>query len=480
MLLASWRIGAEAMLCLSDTAFDRNCQGLARREFLRIGGLTLGGLTLPGLLAARARAAAQGRPVTEKSVVLLFLQGGPPQFETFDPKMGGPSDYRSVTGEVATKLPGVTFGGTFPQMAAMADRLAVVRSYASRNSDHTYLRVTSGGNSLKAAMGAVYARVAGSTHPLTGMPSNALVLPEAVSPGLKLGSNFETGALPTLTDPGELGPACAAFNLAGGGQLQRNMELTMPRQRFDDRRHLLGQLDALRRQHDARGLAEGLDKYQQQAFDVIVRGASKALDLSQEDPRTIERYDTSRLFSQADTDRWYDMKRSSNLLGKQLLLARRLCEAGCGFVTVSDCGWDMHSNGNSPKHLGGMYWLGPQVDHAVAAFLTDVAERGLSERILLVITGEMGRTPRLNRDGGRDHWGNLTPLVLAGGGLKMGQVVGRSDRQGGQPATTPYDPSHLLATILHVLLDVGTLRVTRNIPREIVAMTEHKPLGEVF
>jgi hypothetical protein len=467
------------MFSLRDTTPVRNCQGLARREFLRVGGLTLGGLTLPGLLSARAAAAAEGRPVSDKSVVLLFLQGGPSQFETFDPKMSAPAEFRSTTGEVATSLPGITFGGTFPKLAALADKLAVVRSYASRNADHRYLQVTSGGNPLKAAMGAVYARVAGANHPRTGMPSNVLVLPESVQPGLKLGSNFETGALPTLTDPGELGQSYAAFNPTGGGQLQRNMELSISRDRFEDRRQLLGQLDVLRTQLDA-DAAEGLDQYQQQAFDVIARGISQAFDLSREDPRTIARYDTSGLFGNDEAQRWGDMRRSTNLLGKQMLLARRLCEAGCGFVTVSDCGWDMHSNGNSPKFLGGMRWLGPQVDHAVAAFVEDLEERGLSDRILLIVTGEMGRTPRINKNGGRDHWGNLTPLLFTGGGLKMGQVIGQSDRQGGEPATSPYEPAHLLTTVMHVLFDVGVLRVTRSVPREIITLTENKPIDELL
>src|SRR5262249_6157673 len=148
--------------------------------------------------------------------------------------------------------------------------------------------------------------------------------------------------------------------------------------------------------------------YERQAYEVILRGVSEAFDLSREDPKTIERYDTSKLFRLEEVHKWGDMRRSSNLLGKQLLLARRLCEAGCGFVTVMDAGWDMHSNGNSPKNMAGLNWLGGQVDHAVSAFVEDVHERGLSDKILLVITGEMGRTPKLNKNGGRDHWPNLT------------------------------------------------------------------------
>src|SRR5205807_5744083 len=137
---------------------------------------------------------------------------------------------------------------------------------------------------------------------------------------------------------------------------------------------------------------------------IITRGVTDAFDLGKEDPKVVERYDTSKLFKLEEPTRWYDMKRASNLLGKQLLLARRLCEAGCGFVTVSDCGWDMHANNNSPKNMTGLPPMTSQVDHAVATFIEDVRQRGLTDKILLVITGEMGRTPKLNKNGGRDHW----------------------------------------------------------------------------
>jgi uncharacterized protein (DUF1501 family) len=170
------------------------------------------------------------------------------------------------------------------------------------------------------------------------------------------------------------------------------------------------------------------------------------------------------------------MRRASNLLGKQMLLARRLCEAGCGFVTVSDCGWDMHANGNSPKKMALLPTLAGQVDHAVAAFLEDVRQRGLSERILLIVTGEMGRTPRRNRDGGRDHYPNLTTLVFAGGGLKMGQVIGQSDRNASNPATERYTPKHLLATVMHTLLDLGKVRLMPSLGKAGTALTEGEPI----
>src|SRR5262249_880611 len=223
-------------------------------------------------------------------------------------------------------------------------------------------------------MSALYTRVAGTTDPSTGMPRNVLVLPEAVQPGLKLQGNFETGALPTLTSPGALGPVYGAFDPSGGGQLLKDLKLSVPAARLDDRRSLLAAFDGLRRQIDRSGVMEGADRFQQQAFEVVTRGVAQAFDLSKEDPRTLAKYDTSKLFRLEDVTRWYDMRRATNLLGKQLLLARRLCEAGCGFVTVSDCGWDMHANGNSPKKMTLLDPMARQVDHAVAAFIEDVKQ----------------------------------------------------------------------------------------------------------
>jgi hypothetical protein len=463
------------------TVFDRGhavtCSGATRREFLRIGSLGLAGLSLPQLLATRA---AAGDSTQHKAVVLLFLQGGPTQLETWDPKPDAPREYRTIVDSIPTAIPGVQFSKYFPKMAAAAKDLAVVRSFASGNGGHTYNQVTTGGNAAKAALSAVYASLAGTNHPQTGLPTNMLVLPEAVQEGLKLGSNFETGAIPTLTQPGLLGPAYEAFSPAGGSQLKRAMSLTLPRERFDDRRSLLAEFDSVRRDLDRTGALVRADKYQQQAFDIITRGVTDAFDLAKDDPKTVEKYDTGKLFKLEEATKWYDMKRASNLLGKQMLLARRLCEAGCGFVTVSDCGWDMHANSNSPKNMDGLKWLAPQVDHAVAAFLEDIRERGLSDRILLVVTGEMGRTPRLNSNGGREHHGGLTPLVFAGG-IKTGQVIGRSDSLGSRPSTKPYTPANLFSTVLHWLFDNGKLRLRPDLNRDIkTAIENHDVIEELF
>lgn len=467
------------MLTIFDRGYARHCQGGTRREFLRIGSLGLGlsALSLPGLLASRVRAESSTF-TPHKAVVLLFLQGGPTQHETWDPKPDAPTEYRTLGDCIPTALPGVSFSGYFPKLAALAKELAVVRSFASGNGGHTYEAVTTGGNAAKASMSAVYAHLAGATHPDNGLPTNMLVLPEAVDETLKLGSNFETGALPTLTQVGLLGPQYEAFSPAGGSQLKKSLSLTIPRERFDDRRLLLASYDNLRRDMDRGGALARADNYRQQAFDIISRGIKDAFDLSKEDPKTLARYDTSKLFKLEDATKWYDMKRASNLLGKQMLLARRLCEAGCGFITVSDCGWDMHANENSPKNMAGLKWLAPQVDHAVAAFVEDVKSRGLSDRILLVVTGEMGRSPRLNKNGGREHHGDLTPLLLAGGGLKMGQVIGRSDAQGQRPSTKTYKPAHLFATVMNYLFDVGQLRLRTDINRDLKTAIESSEVIE--
>jgi len=451
----------------------------SRRDFLRIGSLALGGLSLPQLFA-RAEA---GKLTTDKAVVMVFLQGGPSQLETFDPKMTAPQEIRAIFGEVQTKLPGVTFGSHFPKLAALADKLAVVRSFASGNADHQNYLSTAGGNPLKVPMGSLYARIAGPNAPGSGMPTNVLVAPEAVGgKDFKIGKNFETDALNKLIAAGgELGAGYAYFEPAGSGPLRQNLEMRQGRDQLDDRRGLLGQLDTFKRRMDATRAFDDLTAHEQRAYDVIVNGIARAFDLGREKPETVAKYDTAHLFGNDEVQKWGDMRRSSNLLGKQLLLARRLVEAGCGFVTVMDAGWDMHSNSNSPAGLGGMKWLGPQLDHAVAAFVEDLHERGLQDKVLLVVTGEMGRTPKIGKNGGRDHWANLTPLLLAGGGLKMGQVIGQSDRQAGAPATEKYTPAHLLATVMNTVFDVGVVRVARDVPTNVVtAATTGKPIAELF
>lgn len=439
---------------------------LGRREFLKIGGLALGGLALPDLLAAQAQAAAKGRPIHDKSVIFLFLHGGPTQIETFDPKMDAPAEIRSITGEIDTSLPGITFGGTFKKLAPLAHRMSVVRSFTTGNGNHDIKPIVCN-ETLKANMGSLYARVAGTNHPVNGMPTNVALFPRSIDPD-RLAA---VEAFGKFGSTGTLGSAYAPFVPGGGGDLQRDMQLTLQRDRIDDRRSLLMGLDKIWKMYDA-GSFSGMDRFQEQAFQTILGGVANAFDLSKEDPRTIARYDTAPLVRPDQISRkWNNYNNyvdNSKTLGKLLLLARRLCEAGCGFITVTTSFvWDMHADVNNATIDEGMQYMGNPLDHAISAFLEDVEARGLSEKILLVATGEMGRTPRINSKGGRDHWGGLAPLLLSGGGLRMGQVIGQSTKDGGTPLSEPIDINHLIGTVMHTLTDVGQLRLMPSIPGDL-------------
>lgn len=451
----------------------------SRRGFLRSGSVAVGSLALAGLTGSQLAAAERTRLTTGKSVIFLFLHGGPSQFETFDPKMSAPVDIRSTTGEVATTIPGVTFGGTFPQLAHRANQLAVVRSFTTGDANHDIKPVV-GRDTKGANLGALYARVAGANHPTSGIPTNALLFPRAVDPSTQAGiSTFGR-----FDASGALGSSYAPFVPGAGGNLQRDLELVLPVDRLGDRRLLLSQLDRLRWRTEGGGATgAGLDALREQAFSSLLGGVAGAFDLSREDPATVARFDTAPLVRPDQISKvWNNYNNyvdNAKSLGKLLLLARRLCEAGCGFVTVTtNFVWDMHADVNNASVAEGMRYMGTPLDHAVSAYLDDVDQRGLSHKILLVCCGEMGRTPRINKTGGRDHWGSLAPLLLAGGGLKMGQIIGQSTRDGAEPSSTPITNKNLIATVLNTLLDVNELRVAQGVPAEITqAATAAPPIA---
>ena len=463
------------MLTFQDTAvFDAT---MRRRQFLRVGSLGLGGLTLSDLFAAKAFAKSKHLPIRDKSVIFLFMQGGPSQFETFDPKMDAPAGIRSATGEVKTTLPGVTFGATFEKLARLAHKFAVVRSFATGDGNHD-LKPIVGPATLRANMGSLYSRIAGPLRAETAMPTNVALFPRSVMPGagpaITNFGNFEA--------TGDLGVAYSPLVPGAGSGLQQDMKLNLPQQRLNDRRALLASLDEWKRWADTTGIADGMSAFQQQAFDTLLRGVSDAFDVSKESPKLIARYDTAPLVPKDRiSSAWKNREQYADhaaTLGKQLLLARRLCERGAGFVTVTTSFvWDMHADINNAPMTEGMGYVGVPFDHAVSAFIEDVEARGLSEKIMLVCCGEMGRTPQLNAKGGRDHWGGLAPLLIYGGGLKMGQVIGQSSRNGGEPADNPVGIPDLMATIMHTLLDIGEVRVTDGLPKNLIeAVTHGEPI----
>ena len=453
-----------------------------RREMLRVGAFGAGAFGVVNGFANKSFAASRGLPITDKSVILLFLHGGPSQIETFDPKMTAPVGIQSVTGEIQTAIPGVTFGSSFPQLAQRADRLSIVRSFTSGDANHDIKPVvckdTSGAN-----VGSLYARVAGANRPGSGMPTNAMLFPQSVDsttgPAITSFGKFES--------TGSLGNGYSPFVPGAGGDLQKNLELRVPVDRLGDRRTLLSELDRQRFELDGRfeldhrGRSQTVDPLREQAFSTLLGGVAGAFDLSKEDPATIARYDTAPLVRPDQINKkWNNYNHyvdNAKALGKLLLLARRLCEAGCGFVTVTTSFvWDMHADVNNATVEEGMRYMGPPLDHAVSAFLDDVASRGLSDKIMLVATGEMGRTPRVNKNGGRDHWGNLTPLLLSGGGIKSGQVIGQSTRDVAEPSSEPIRIKHLVATMLQRLVDPGELRLNPSIPREVLAAAAAEPI----
>jgi uncharacterized protein (DUF1501 family) len=434
------------MLTFFSSRRTRNCEGSTRRDFLRVGALGVGALTLPQLLRTRAEAAAQGREVKDTSVIWLWLSGGPTHVETFDPKLTAPAEYRSVTGEVETPLPGVTIGGTLPKIATVVDKMALVRSFAHTNSGH-------GGGTHYVMTG--YDNRAADNGGLPTRPSLGSILSRVRGP-----NNLNTG-IPTYVRLSGIGADGAAFLGAAynpfdpGGQARQNMSLVVDKARLDDRRSLLEGIDQVNRAADRSRLMEGLDAFEQQAFNLVLSRSQQAFDLKYEDPRVADRYGPG--------------------LGQRMLTARRLCEAGCGFVTVEIGGWDMHGNIKQE-----MERRSPEIDQAVAALIEDLHQRSLDKKILLVISGEFGRTPKVNGSAGRDHWAPLSTLALAGGGLKMGQVVGESAAKLDVPKTTPIGPQDLMATIFHVLGIDGRIQFVNQAGRPVYMIEDGKPIAELI
>ncbi|MCC7424857.1 MAG: DUF1501 domain-containing protein [Planctomycetaceae bacterium] len=422
------------------------CDRTSRRDFLQVGTLGATGFTLADLLRSRA-AADSTRPVQgDTSVVWLWLGGGATHVETFDPKMTAPSEYRSIIGEVQTSLPGVAIGSLFPRMASLAEHMTYVRSFAHENSGHsggTHYVMTGynfppadqGMASIKPSLGSVAARYRGASHAQTGLPTY-----------VRINGTYADG-------PAWLGAAYNPFDV--GGDSRNNMNLRVGLDRVSDRRGLLRGLDRLNRDVDQSGLMKGLGGFEVQAFDMVLGRAKDAFDLDREDPRVRAKYGPQ--------------------LGDQMLLARRLCEAGAGFVTLHYGGWDMHG-----QIEAGCKNLCPKVDQAVAAFIDDVAQRGLSKKILLVITGEFGRTPRINGSAGRDHWAPLSTLAFAHGNFRQGQVVGESNSKAEVPKSKPINPQDLMATVFHHLGIDPSLHYLDQAGRPTPMITTGQPIREML
>ena len=420
----------------------------SRRSFLRIGFAGLGGLTLPQILRARAEAARSGESASRTSVIFLELAGGPSQFETYDPKPEAPSEYRGPFGIVRTNIPGVLFSELMAEQAKVMDKLAIVRSIRHDRNSHDpsshlsqtghYKNGAKGGPNEFPCIGAVTAKVRGPNA--RGLPAY-VAIPKVMRNGRAafLGNSCEP--FETLRDPNRAGFEVKNLTLGRGLNLQR----------LTSRRALHEALDAPRRVVDRSGAAEAIDKFTREAFDLITGDrARRAFDIEEEDERQRDRY-------------------GRNSVGQSLLLARRLVESGITFVTVRVTGWDDHN-----KIAERMKNKGPAYDRGVAALVSDIYERGLDKDVLVVAMGEFGRTPRVNKTAGRDHWGALMSVLLSGGGLRVGQVVGASNRKGEVPVEAVYRPEHVVATMYrHLGIDPAmTIRDLGGRPRHLLERRE--------
>lgn len=410
----------------------------SRRSMLKAGLAGLAGITFPGLLQLRARAAASGKSMRgNKSVILLWMTGGPSHIDTWDVKPDAPQEIRGPFKDIPTRLPGIHICEYLPKQAAMLDKFTLIRSVDARESNHEPNQVFQTGNleaeprlnakgHLYPAIGSLVAKFRGSNQP--GMPPYVVL-------NMKDRSHVAWG--------GYVGKAFDPFLGDNVSQLFRlPTGLTMDRLRT--RRSLVEQMDVLRESLDTSGAMAAADRFGQQAFDLVAGGrAQAAFDLAKESQRTIDLY-------------------GSHDWCRQALLARRLVEAGVSFVTIdlsnhSASGtWDNHGD-NIPPYGGiwnGLRPLLPVFDHLITTLVTDLEQRGMLDDVLVVAMGEFGRTPRLGTQGstdGRDHWPAVMSMCLAGGGFRHGQVIGATERDGGAILERPVTPADLAATLYHHL-----------------------------
>ena len=407
------------------TGRTADCSGLNRRTFLRVGGLAAFGLSLPQYLQARAEVSALAAAPKAKRCILLWMQGGPSHIDSFDPKPDAPAEIRGEFGTVPTALPGVRFADPLPLLAQRADRLGIIRGHDPKNGSHGVAdHLMMSGRPFNASLpfpcfGSVVAKERGYRD---GM------LP-FVQLGKSIDRRFNGGVAGFLGDafnPFEVpdDPSSPAFKVRDLG-LASDAE----RQRLERRYTMLADLENYQKTVEQTDSVKARDEFYEKAHGIITGpAAKKAFDLAAEPDKLRERY-------------------GKNSLGQGCLLAHRLIESGVQFVTVTDGGWDTHTN--NFKSLKDR--LLPRVDRGLSALLDDLHIRGLLDETLVVWFGDFGRTPKVNPTAGRDHWSTAGSALMAGGGLKVGQVVGQTNALAEYVTDNPVSPQDLAATIYTVL-----------------------------
>jgi hypothetical protein len=413
---------------------------ISRRGFLRVGAVG-SGLTLSGLLRSDAAAAAAGRPVhPERSVIILWMRGGPPHLDMWDMKPDAPAEYRGEFKPIPTNVPGIHLGDILPMSAKIMDKWSIIRSLHHHDAGHStadqlcftgYPHPVGADTEQNAypSCGSILSRELGPKVP--GMPAYVMIprsLPGSGSAYLGLAhAHYETIADPATAPPGQF----QVRDMSPIAGLDVN--------RLNDRRALSAQLDTLRREADAAGAMSGLDDFNRRAFDLLTSGAARrAFDIDSEPAKIRERYGFMPEFKARNT-----MECGCPAWSQRVLLARRLIEAGVRIVTVDLRWWDTHIDNFYRIKAG----FAPRFDQAFTALITDLHERGILESTMVIAWGEFGRTPRINKDAGRDHWPNVFSAALAGGPIRGGRVAGSSDARGEYPKDNPKHPTDVLATM---------------------------------
>jgi len=430
----------------------RHGDGASRRSFLRAGALGLGGLTLADMLRGEAQAGVRS---SRKAVILLHLDGGPPQMDLIDPKPEAPKEIRGEFKSLPSKIPGLHLTELMPQIAAHADRFIFLRSLVGADGQHDAFQCQSGFTSKELAAIGGHPALGSAITKLLGRSQDAAPSFVDLMQGRPLVRNSARA--------GYLGPACAPFRPELSHlferQLEPGMQTELARQRaghtlqlelteglsadrLEHRVELLARFDRLRRDLDGSGAMNALDQFTQQAVGILTSGRfAAALDLAKEDPRVIERY-TPRVSGPAVRD--YTTEGPKAL--QKLLLARRLVEAGVRCVSVSLSDFDTHSN-----NFDRMRYLGPLLDHGLHTLVEDLRERRMLDDVLVLAWGEFGRTPKVNGSAGRDHWPRVSMGLMAGGGLKTGQVIGKTDKWASEATARPVHYQDVIATLYHHL-----------------------------
>ncbi len=475
------------MLTIAGTE-SRFCDGLSRRSCLQIGGLALGGLALPEILRAEATnvvGRSSGATRTAKGIIMVLLPGGPSHLDTFDLKPDAPAEIRGEFQPIATNQPGLEICELLPRLARVADKLTIIRSLNGFRDDHNTHWCSTGWESHPPmdsspivagfppgdwpSMGSILSKQLGPRVP--GVPPAVDLTP--IDPDAR----FILRTPPT--QPGYLGSAHAGFEVEAVDR--RNIRLNgTTLDRIADRRALLTSFDRFRREVDQGGLSDGIDEFHRQALEVLASPRlAEALDLSREDETTRGLYGLTRAWPQ---------ERNGKTLLDQFLLARRVIEAGARCVTLAFCrwpfgrmlkgdyNWDWHKDIFNEAR-GAL----PLLDLGLSALIQDLDARGLLDDIAVVVWGEFGRTPKINQNAGRDHWPRVCSALVAGGGLRGGQVIGSTTRWGEEPLTRPVHFRDVFATLYQRLgIDVATTQFTDRSGRPQYLIENHRPLPELI